>query len=167
MSTVEQWERSVLPITPPAAQAPEHPRAEPAAWRVSEELPPYRVAVVRRENVEEDTSAWDVVGSGVAWLTLFAGTGSGDAVQDGPAGSGYVTWRRDANVTLPRDDEPVRCGGPVLTAEESAVREAELLAEEAPPPEEDEESERTSADLLVRNDSAWGDGAAPPPGVLG
>jgi hypothetical protein len=136
---------------------------------VGEELPPDRVAVVRREDVEEDTSAWDVVGSGVAWLTPFAGvgTGPGDAVQDRPGGSGYVTWSRPANVTPPRGNEPVRCGGPVLTAEESAAREAELLAEEAPPPEEGEESERASADLLVRNDSAWGDGAAPPPGVLG
>ena len=160
MSIVEQWEEAVMPmVLPPVTEdeaavrsrASEHLREEPVAWVGGEELPLDRVAVVRREDVEDDTGAWDVAGAGVAWLTPLAVAGSRDAQRDGSAGLRLCHLAPCRHREGTARGRAASLGGPILTAEELA----ENQAEEAPPPPEEEEIERTSADLLTRDDSAW------------
>ncbi|MFD9895276.1 hypothetical protein ACFWY9_38550, partial [Amycolatopsis sp. NPDC059027] len=169
---------------PPAGVGATSPDQEP-------EPPEDWVPVVRRENDGVDTSAWEVPGGGLPWLAPFPVAGrteESDRDRPGPdyterdtrpwEPAGDANWRRTkwAEVQTAYDEveeKPILCGGLNLTPEELAAMEEEeerarLEAERADADQEAEEKERTSADLLVRDTSAWGDKpAGPPSGVIG
>lgn len=192
----QPWER-----TGPDSGEPEVPQGVPVAQTRegdpgdTPELPEDRVPVVRRDEEEQDTSAWDVPSDGLLWLAPFpVRARPEESERDRPApdyalrdstpwngapGNGYDTWRSakwaEGSGTPVEDAPPLMCGGPNLTpAELAAMKEAERVQAEAEAAaaaeEEDDEAkaERSSADLLVRDNSAWGAGPATPPnGVIG
>ncbi|WP_132494756.1 hypothetical protein [Saccharopolyspora elongata] len=160
------------------------------------ETPEDHVPVVRRDAAEQDTSAWDVPSDGLPWLVPFAvAARPEESERDRPApdhalrddrpwtgapssDNGYATWRSakwaEGNGKPVEDEQPLMCGGPTLSPEEAAAMRAEKQAQAeaeaaaAEAEEEDEKKERSRADLLVRDNSAWGAGpATPPSGVIG
>jgi hypothetical protein len=173
------------------AETPVQPASEPEA-ELAEEMPEDWVPVVRRDDGEQDTSAWDVPGGGLPWLVPFpVSTRPEEEERDRPApdyalrdtrpwepeDSGAADWKNakwaEGDTLVDEEEEqPILCGGPAgasadIEAEEERAR-AEAEQAEADEEEEDEEKERTAADLLVRDTSAWGDKpAGPPSGVIG
>lgn len=142
-----------------------------------------RVAVVQAAEVE-DTSAWDTGTAeflpGLLPSSLFAQQEEreDDFVTDvversdkpwRPAGAEedaqqlgtYQRVKGGDGVPFFGDELPTCAPGPATVAEES-----EEDAAEAGAGEEDEEAERTMADLLSQDESAWGRPASKPTGVL-
>ncbi|MER7011920.1 hypothetical protein ABT324_10880, partial [Saccharopolyspora sp. NPDC000359] len=166
----------------------------PDGETVDQEVPERQedhVAIVQPAGAK-DTDSWDVPGGALPWLVPFAVRPPAEdeqerakpdhALRDSAPweDTTFATWRR---ATLGEGeqpkvpDQPLRCGGPDYTpeqlAEMRAAKEAEEAeaAREAAADDEDDEgdgTERSSADLLVRDDSAWGGGrAVPPSGGIG
>ncbi|WP_344966092.1 hypothetical protein, partial [Crossiella cryophila] len=155
------------------------PAGATAEWAVGGEE---RIAVVAPAENEEDTSSWDLPVAG----SLFGLGGlAGQRAERGEepeapeytlrentawAHSGVSASARatrapesdraaDPALFLPRPFEPDEQG--TCSAEDPAVAEVE------PEPTEEEAPERTAADLLRRDSSAWGAPKAAAPGVIG
>ncbi|WP_258342257.1 hypothetical protein [Saccharopolyspora gregorii] len=157
------------------------------------DLPEDHVPVVRHEDVDKDTGAWDSTG-GLPWLVPFPVAGGADREREQSTsdysmrdtapweaessdGSGYAAWRRASlgggERVAVEEQQPPRCGGPDFTPEELAAmreqeraeaeRRAEAEAKAEAEAQDEEEKERSSSDLLVRDNSAWGGGSAKPP----
>ncbi|ONI83116.1 hypothetical protein ALI144C_16550 [Actinosynnema sp. ALI-1.44] len=196
-STADQsaaGQRDWLPLAA-VPVVPSVPAVEPDEPDEIPEPPEDHVPVIRPDG-GEDTSAWDVPAGGLPWLVPFPVTTAADGEREGdrkapdyalrdsepwegrPAPDpGYDTWRKAKwaeNSAMEQEPRPLMCGGPEMTPEELAEREAarakaEAEAKAAEAEDDDEnKKERSSADLLVRDDAAWGSGpAVPPSGVIG
>ncbi|MGP4014995.1 hypothetical protein [Saccharopolyspora sp. 5N708] len=175
-------------FVPGAFPPPPEPRARYEEPGEVPQPPEDHIPVVRRDEGDQDTSAWNVPSTGLPWLVPFpVRDGDPEWGRDRPApdytlrnsdpwqgsepDAGYAVWRRAKLGEGERTsvDEPLlMCGGPVLTPSQLAAMAAEERAQaEAEAAEEEEERERTSADLLAKDTSAWGDWPTPPSGGLG
>ncbi|MET8759925.1 hypothetical protein [Lentzea sp. NPDC004782] len=152
-----------------------------------------RVAVVRPDDADEDFAAWDSAGATV--LPWALNSGAADAEEPftpdytlretmpwgwsvnhtaarSTAGVTETVYDEDDELFLPRfhfDDDAQTCGGDEeFEARAAEARQAEEEARAAEEAAAEKEKERTAADLLRQDDTAWAAGAiaAKRPGVI-
>ncbi|MCK2244231.1 MULTISPECIES: hypothetical protein [unclassified Crossiella] len=156
------------------------PAGTTAEWAVAAVTPEEeRIAVVAPAENEEDTSSWDLPLAG----SLFGLGGLAGQRAEEPEAPEY-TVREDTAwahsgvsasaraVRAPESDRPVDPAlflpRPFEPDEQGTCSEEDASVEEVQPEQTEEETpERTAADLLRRDSSAWGAPKAAAPGVIG
>ncbi|MFI5735657.1 hypothetical protein ACIA49_36440 [Kribbella sp. NPDC051587] len=189
-STPEEWaapaaepvhEQAVLPVVPMLPAVPVREKKQPerseASALLRQEPPEDRVAVVASADGEEDFSAWEVAGGGLSWLSSTPSTEEEPPPAWGHS-AGRSTGVRPAETTgtpavaiaglippwIPPEKTLSSSGVEFDQEELEARRRAALKETEAE--QEDEEQERTAADLLRQQTSAWAVEQPKAPGVI-
>ncbi|MGO1050311.1 hypothetical protein [Crossiella sp. CA198] len=154
-------------------------REEPKAKKLEPVAAEERIAVVAPAENEEDISSWDLPVAG----SLFGLGGLAGQRAEEPEAPEYTlrentAWAHSgvsASARAARGPESDRAADPALFLprpfepdEQGTCSEEDAAVEEVQPERTEEETpERTAADLLRRDSSAWGAHKAAAPGVIG